>query len=52
VPKEILLPRTTWADPKAYDGQAGRLVAMFRKNFGQVCRECGIRDDVIPFVED
>ncbi len=51
VPKEILLPRSTWADPKAYDDQTNRLVAMFRKNFGQVCKECGIRDDVIPFTQ-
>jgi phosphoenolpyruvate carboxykinase (ATP) len=51
VPQEILLPRSTWANPKTYDDQANRLVAMFRKNFGQVCRECGIRDDVIPFTQ-
>jgi phosphoenolpyruvate carboxykinase (ATP) len=51
VPHEILLPRATWADPKAYDDQASRLVDMFRKNFGQVCRECGIRGDVIPFTQ-
>jgi phosphoenolpyruvate carboxykinase (ATP) len=52
VPNEILLPRSTWADKKAYDEQASRLVDMFRRNFGQVCKECGIRDDVIPFAED
>jgi phosphoenolpyruvate carboxykinase (ATP) len=52
VPKEILLPRVTWKDRQAYDEQAKKLVDMFRDNFGQVCKECGIRDDVIPFVED
>ena len=29
----ILDPRSTWADKAAYDKQAGRLVAMFTKNF-------------------
>jgi len=51
VPKEILVPRATWKDREAYDEQAKKLVDMFRNNFGQVCKECGIRDDVIPLVD-
>ncbi len=30
---KILNPRDTWADKKAYDAQARKLVAMFVKNF-------------------
>jgi phosphoenolpyruvate carboxykinase (ATP) len=33
VPKDILRPRDTWPDPKAYDAQAAKLAEMFRKNF-------------------
>jgi phosphoenolpyruvate carboxykinase (ATP) len=29
----ILDPRSTWADPLAYDSQAGKLVSMFIRNF-------------------
>jgi len=35
VPAEILSPRRTWADPAAYDVQAGKLATMFRENFEQ-----------------
>jgi phosphoenolpyruvate carboxykinase (ATP) len=35
VDARILEPRATWADPKAYDEQARKLVAMFAKNFAQ-----------------
>jgi phosphoenolpyruvate carboxykinase (ATP) len=33
VPPSFLDPRTTWADPAAYDAAAARLAAMFRDNF-------------------
>ena len=33
VDAKILNPRDTWADKKAYDAQARKLVAMFQDNF-------------------
>jgi len=33
VDDRLLDPRSTWADPAAYDAQAAKLAAMFRKNF-------------------
>jgi phosphoenolpyruvate carboxykinase (ATP) len=33
VPAEVLNPRPTWSDPRAYDAQARRLAEMFAKNF-------------------
>jgi phosphoenolpyruvate carboxykinase (ATP) len=33
VPSEFLQPRSTWADPDAYDQQARLLARMFRNNF-------------------
>jgi phosphoenolpyruvate carboxykinase (ATP) len=44
VPSEVLLPRTTWADPAAYDAQAARLAAMFRENFKRF--EAGVSEGV------
>jgi phosphoenolpyruvate carboxykinase (ATP) len=35
VPQDVLSPRGTWTDPKAYDLQAGKLATMFRENFEQ-----------------
>ncbi|QPH54415.1 phosphoenolpyruvate carboxykinase [Pontivivens ytuae] len=32
---DLLDPRSTWADPAAYDAQAAKLVAMFADNFAQ-----------------
>jgi phosphoenolpyruvate carboxykinase (ATP) len=35
IPDEVLRPRTTWADPAAYDAMAARLLQMFSDNFRQ-----------------
>jgi phosphoenolpyruvate carboxykinase (ATP) len=35
VPADVLNPRSTWSDPKAYDTQAAKLATMFRENFEQ-----------------
>ena len=35
VPDRILDPRATWSDAAAYDAQAKKLTALFRKNFEQ-----------------
>ena len=35
VPKEILAPKNTWKDKKAYDDKAKDLAARFKKNFEQ-----------------
>jgi phosphoenolpyruvate carboxykinase (ATP) len=42
VDSTLLNPRTTWADPAAYDAQAKKLVDMFSKNFGQY----------VPYIDD
>ena len=44
VPDDVLAPRTTWADPEAFDAQARKLAAMFVENFRQF--EDGVGDDV------
>jgi phosphoenolpyruvate carboxykinase (ATP) len=44
VDQALLDPRATWSDPAAYDAQARRLAAMFRKNF-QKFPDAG--DDVV-----
>ena len=35
VDAKLLDPRSTWADPAAYDQQAKKLVEMFANNFAQ-----------------
>lgn len=35
VPTEILLPRSTWSDPAAYDLQANKLASLFLENYDQ-----------------
>ena len=46
VPNEVLDPRTTWKDPKAYDESARKLAAMFVDNFKQ------FEADVTPAVRE
>ena len=44
VDASLLDPRSTWADPAAYDAQAAKLAAMFAQNFAQY--ETYVTDDV------
>jgi len=37
----VLDPRSTWADPAAYDAQARRLATMFRENFARYADQVG-----------
>jgi phosphoenolpyruvate carboxykinase (ATP) len=39
VPDELLDPRSTWADPDAYDRRAAELAEMFAANFGKYADE-------------
>jgi phosphoenolpyruvate carboxykinase (ATP) len=41
VPREMLEPRSTWADKTAYDRAAARLADMFVENFQQFAEEAG-----------
>ena len=43
VDSALLDPRSTWADPAAYDAKAAELARMFRENFTRF-------DDVAPGV--
>jgi phosphoenolpyruvate carboxykinase (ATP) len=40
VPDEILAPKNTWADAKAYDVQAEKLAELFNKNFEKYKAGC------------
>jgi phosphoenolpyruvate carboxykinase (ATP) len=44
VPPEMLHPRATWPDPRAYDAQAARVARLFRENFEQLGAPPALRD--------
>jgi phosphoenolpyruvate carboxykinase (ATP) len=44
VPSDVLNPRATWSDTKAYDAQATKLAGMFRENFNRYADH--VADDV------
>jgi phosphoenolpyruvate carboxykinase (ATP) len=35
VPDNVLDPKSTWPDARAYDEQAAKLAGMFKENFGK-----------------
>jgi phosphoenolpyruvate carboxykinase (ATP) len=41
VDSSLLDPRSTWADPEAYDHNARELARMFRDNFEQFTDDAG-----------
>ena len=41
VDSKLLDPRSTWADPEAYDRQAAELARMFRENFTKFAETAG-----------
>jgi phosphoenolpyruvate carboxykinase (ATP) len=42
VPSEVLQPRKTWKDPRAYDAQARKLAEMFTENFKQFANDVSV----------
>ena len=44
VPREILTPRSVWADASAYDSAARRLADLFRDNFKKY--ESGVSPEI------
>lgn len=45
VPKEIMLPKATWADPSGYDTTAAKLAGLFRDNFTKYAE--GVSQEVL-----
>ena len=45
VPAGVLLPRSTWKDPKAYDAALSKLVALFQENFKKF--EKGVNPEIV-----
>jgi phosphoenolpyruvate carboxykinase (ATP) len=41
VDSSLLVPRSTWRDPEAYDRKARELAQMFRENFEQFVADAG-----------
>jgi phosphoenolpyruvate carboxykinase (ATP) len=44
VPDRFLDPRSTWADPLAYDDAAARLASMFEENFAEYAE--GVSEEI------